>query len=152
MDRIKRIEEDLRDCSVDNRSCVACRSILSILKILLILSNSWPGQRHWSGGLPPFSSSRVAPAAAPCRSALHLKISISFGRFPEGQGMQAAGGRCRDHLPGQDATSNPRFGSAPESGWHVPEPPAMGVVFGADAGPRPSQSLRACHPRLPYDV
>ncbi len=54
MDRIKRIEEDLQDCSVDNRSCVACRSILSILKILLILSNSWPGQRHWSGAYPIF--------------------------------------------------------------------------------------------------
>ncbi len=39
------------------------------------------------------------------------------------------------------------YGSVPESGWHVPEPQAMGVVFGADIGPRPSQSLRACHLR-----
>ncbi len=74
MDRINRIEEDLQDCSVDNRSCVARRSILSILKILLILSNSWPGKRHWSGGCSVFIPSGGADRGA---------MSVCFENSPD---------------------------------------------------------------------
>ncbi len=93
MDRINRIEEDLQDCSVDNRSCAACRSILSILKIL---SSSWPGQRHWSGGLPHFHplgwrrSQRHA-------GLLRKELSVGSGQSAE-RARCAVPGHCR--LPG----------------------------------------------------